>query len=146
MSASSSDAAGEAFIFSDRAGALASYPHARRVGNLLFLSGMSCRQPDNRHAGATRAPDGSMTLDIRAQTDALLSNMRVIVERCGGSMDRLVDLTTFLVNMDDFPGYNAVYNQWFEQRTGPTRTTVAVHQLPHPDLLIEMKVVALIEG
>jgi 2-aminomuconate deaminase len=146
MSASSSEGAGQAFVFPDRAGALASYPHARRVGNLLYLSGMSCRRADDTHAGVTEHRDGSVTLDIGVQTEALLSNAQFIVEACGGSMDRLVDLTTFLVNMDDFPGYNAVYNSWFDRATGPTRTTLSVHQLPHPNLLIEMKIIALIEG
>ena len=141
MSASNSSGAGEAFRYADRPGAYGHYPHARRVGNLLYISGMSCRQPDNSHAGVTIAADGSFTADIEAQTEALLANMQIIVERSGGSMDQLVDLTTFLVNMDDFAGYNRVYNRWFDAETGPTRTTVAVAALPHPHLLIEMKAV-----
>jgi 2-aminomuconate deaminase len=146
MSASNSNGAGQAFRFADRPGAYAHYPHARQVGNLLFISGMSCRRPDNTHAGVTVHDDGSFEADIVGQTEALLENMKIIVERCGGSMDRLVDLTTFLVSMDDFPGYNDVYNRWFDAETGPTRTTVTVAALPHPHLLIEMKVVALVEA
>ncbi len=146
MSASNSKGAGKAFRFEDRPGAYAHYPHARRVGNLLYVSGMSCRQPDNSHAGVTLHDDGSFEADIEGQTEALLQNMKIIVERCGGSMDRLVDLTTFLVNMDDFPGYNTVYNRWFDAESGPTRTTVAVAELPHPHLLIEMKVIACLES
>ena len=145
MSASNSKGAGQAFRYEDRPGAYGHYPHARRVGNLLYISGMSCRQPDNTHAGVTIHDDGRVEMDIEAQTEALLANMTIIVERSGGSMDRLVDLTTFLVNMDDFPGYNRVYNRWFDAETGPTRTTVAVAALPHPHLLIEMKAVVWID-
>ena len=109
---------------------------------MLFISGMSCRQPDNSHAGASIGEDGLVRLDIEVQTEALLKNLKIIVERCGGSMDQLVDLTTFLINMNDFAGYNRVYNRWFEADSGPARTTVAVSELPHPLLLIEMKVIA----
>ena len=144
MSASNSKGAGRAFRFADRPGAYAHYPHARQVGNLLFISGMSCRRPDNSHAGASIGEDGSVHLDIEVQTEALLNNLKIIVERCGGSMDQLVDLTTFLVDMDDFAGYNRVYNRWFEADSGPTRTTVAVSELPHPLLLVEMKVIVCI--
>ena len=142
MSASNSNGAGQAFRFEDRPGAYAHYPHARRVGDLLFISGMSCRRPDNSHAGVVIHEDGSFEADIAEQTEALLQNMKVIVERCGGSMDQLIDLTAFLVSMKDFAGYNSVYNRWFDAATGPTRTTVAVAELPHPHLLIEMKVIA----
>jgi 2-aminomuconate deaminase len=144
MSASNSNGAGTAFRFDDRPGAYAHYPHARQMGDLLYVSGMSCRQVDNSHAGVELHADGSFSADIEAQTEALLKNLKVIVERCGGSMDKLVDLTTFLVSMDDFEGYNRVYNRWFDADTGPCRTTVAVAALPHPHLLIEMKVVAAI--
>ena len=146
MSASnSSSGAGTAFRFEDRPGAYAHYPHARRVGDLLFISGMSCRQPDNSHAGVIVHDNGSFEADIEAQTEALLHNLKIVVERCGGSINRLVDLTTFLVSMDDFPGYNSVYNRWFDADTGPARTTVGVQQLPHPHLLIEMKVIAALD-
>jgi 2-aminomuconate deaminase len=135
MSASKSSGAGAAFSFPDRPGAYGNYPHARRVGELLFISGMSCRQVDGSHATG-----------IEAQTQALLENLQIIVARCGGSMGQLVDLTTFLINAEDFAGYNAVYNRWFDAESGPARTTVTVRALPHSDLLIEMKVVALISG
>ena len=130
----------------DRPGAYGHYPHARRVGDLLFVSGMSCWRPDNTHAGVIIHDDGSFEANIEEQTEALLQNMKIIVERCGGSMDQLVDLTTFLVSMNDFKGYNTVYNRWFEAESGPTRTTVAVAELPHPHLLIEMKVIVALGG
>ncbi len=146
MSASNSKGAGEAFRLMDRPGAYGHYPHARRVGDLLFVSGMSCRRTDNTHAGVIIHEDGSFEANIEEQTEALLQNMKIIVERCGGSMDQLVDLTTFLVSMNDFKGYNTVYNRWFDAESGPARTTVAVAELPHPHLLIEMKVIVALNG
>ena len=136
----------EAYNFSDRPGALAHYPHARRIGNLLFLSGLSSRRPDNSHAGVTIHEDGRVDTDIEAQTTAVIDNMRILLERCGSSLNQVVDLTSFLVDMKDFPGYNRVYNKHFDALTGPTRTTVAVHQLPHPNLRIEMKAIACVNG
>ena len=146
MSASNSKGAGQAFRFADRPGAYGHYPHARRVGDLLFVSGMSCRQPDNTHAGVITHDDGTFEANIEEQTEALLQNMTIIVERCGGSMNQLVDLTTFLVSMNDFKGYNSVYNRWFDAESGPTRTTIAVAELPHPHLLIEMKAVVALNA
>ena len=136
----------EPYIFPDRPGALAHYPHARRVGQLLFLSGLSCRRPDNSHAGVTIHSDGRVETDIELQTTAVIENMRILLERCGSRLDQLVDLTSFLVDMNDFPGYNKIYNAHFNAQTGPTRTTIAVHQLPHPNLRIEMKAVAYLDG
>ncbi len=81
-------------------------------------------------------------LDIKLQTRAVLENIHDILGEVGLSLADVVDVTTFLVNMNDFAGYNEVYGEFFDQAGGPTRTTVAVHQLPHPDLLIEIKVVA----
>jgi 2-aminomuconate deaminase len=134
-----------AFILKGRAGSLANYPHARRVGDLLFVSGISSRRPDNTHDGVTIDDDGTIHRDIKAQTRAVIENVGVILEAAGLSLDHVVDCTTFLVDMADYAGYNAVYNEFFDAATGPTRTTVAVHQLPHPNLLIEMKFVATFE-
>lgn len=129
-------------ILDERAQALAHYPHARRVGNLLFVSGVSSRRPDNTHVGVTLHPDGRVEKDIRLQTEAVLENIRAILRAAGGDLENVVDITTFLVDMADFPGYNEVYNRYFEKQTGPSRTTVAVKELPHPNLLIEMKAIA----
>ena len=134
------------FITDAGPSAVGAYPHLHRVGDLLFVSGMSCRRPDNTHAGVIIHDDGSFEANIEEQTEALLQNMKIIVERCGGSMDHLVDLTTFLVSMNDFKGYNSVYNRWFDAESGPARTTVAVAELPHPHLLIEMKVIVALDG
>lgn len=131
-----------AIILSDRANPLAGYPHARRAGDFLYLCGTSSRRPDDTHDGVTFDDDGNVTMDIAAQTRAVIENMRVILEAAGGNLSNLVDITTFLVDMDDFAGYNAVYNEYFDAQTGPARTTVGVRELPHPHLLIEMKAIA----
>lgn len=135
------------YILADRAGALANYPHARRVGDLIFVSGVSSRRADNTHAGVTIERDDSGAVvkvhkDITAQARAVIQNIGVILERAGASLADVVDCTVFLVDMDDYPGFNAVYNEFFNAQSGPARTTVAVHQLPHPNLLVELKVVA----
>jgi 2-aminomuconate deaminase len=85
---------------------------------------------------------GTKRLDIKAQTKAVLDNIASNLEKAGASMDDVVDVTSFLVNMNDFAGYNEAYAEYFNAETGPARTTVAVHQLPHPDLVVEIKVMA----
>ena len=127
-----------------RAPALAHYPHARLVGRHLYLCGTSCRRPDGTHEGVRVDPDGRVHLDIAAQTAAVIENMRAILEAAEASLAHLASVTTYLVSMEDFPGYNAVYNRYFDAATGPVRTTVAVAALPHPNLLIEMQGVAVL--
>jgi 2-aminomuconate deaminase len=117
------------------------YPHFRRAGDFIFVSGTSARCADDCIAGAERCADGSWRLDIRTQTRAVLTNIRDILAQAGAQLSDVVELSTYLVRMDDFAGYNAVYGEFFDV-TGPARTTVAVAQLPHPQLLIEIKVVA----
>ena len=118
------------------------YPHLRIVGDLVFVSGTSARQPDGEIKGASVADDGRVTLDIRAQTQAVLESIAALLADVDLSLGDLVDVTTFLVSMDDFDGYNDVYAEFFSSESGPTRTTVAVHQLPHPHLAVEIKAVA----
>jgi 2-aminomuconate deaminase len=120
-------------ILKDRAPALANYPHARALNGLIFVSGVSCRRPDGTHEGVG---------DIRAQTRAVIQNIGVILEAAGATLADVVDLTVFLVDMGDYAGMNEAYNEFFGAPKGPARTTVAVHQLPHPNLLIEIKAVA----
>ncbi|MEM9057608.1 MAG: RidA family protein [Pseudomonadota bacterium] len=117
------------------------FPHVRRVGDLVFVSGTSSRRSDNSFAGVEVDEFGATKLDIRVQTRAVLDNIADILESVGGGLDDLVDLTCFLVNMNDFAGFNEAYGEVFDY-DGPTRTTVAVHQLPHPHLLIEIKAIA----
>ena len=129
-------------VVADRATPRGAYPHLKVVGDLVFVSGTSARRPDGAIEGATVADDGRVTLDIRAQTRAVLDNIGVLLAEVELTLGDLVDVTTFLVSMEDFDGYNEVYATYFSPETGPARTTVAVHQLPHPHLVIEIKGVA----
>jgi 2-aminomuconate deaminase len=117
------------------------FPHVKRVGDFIFVSGTSSRRPDNSFEGVSVDEFGTTNLDIKAQTKAVLENIEAILTEEGASLKDVVDVTSFLVNMNDFGGYNQTYAQFFDY-DGPTRTTVAVHQLPHPHLLIEIKVMA----
>jgi 2-aminomuconate deaminase len=115
------------------------YPHIKRAGDFLFVSGTSARRSDNRIAGAEVDELGTARLDIRLQTRAVIENIRDILQSAGAQLNDVVEVTTYLVNMNDFGGYNEVYGEFFGY-DGPARTTVAVHQLPHPQLLIEITV------
>lgn len=120
---------------------LGKYPHYRRAGDFVFVSGLSSRRADNSIAGATVDATGTVQFDVRVQTRAVLQKLAVILEAAGASLHDVVEIVTFLVDMNDFGGYNEVYGEFFG-RDGPARTTVAVHQLPHPHLRIEIKAVA----
>ncbi|HUL18309.1 MAG TPA: RidA family protein [Steroidobacteraceae bacterium] len=128
-------------VLSGKARPRGAYPHYRRAGDFIFVSGTSARRADDSIAGAERAADGSWQLDIRTQTRAVLTNIRDILAAAGAQLSDVVELSTYLVRMSDFAGYNEVYGEFFDA-SGPARTTVAVAQLPHPQLLIEIKVVA----
>lgn len=117
------------------------FPHIKKAGDFLFISGTSSRRPDNSFAGVEVDEFGTTQLDIRLQTRAVIENMRDILQSMGADLSDLVELNAYLVNMNDFKGYNEVYAEFFDY-DGPVRTTVAVHQLPHPHLLIEIKGVA----
>ncbi len=134
---------GEAYILEGRAGSLANYPHARLANGFLHVSGVSSRRHDDTHEGVTIQEDGRAVLDIRAQTRAVIENIRAILGAAGADLSHLVDVTVFLVDMADYAGMNEVYNDYFDASTGPSRTTVAVKQLPHPNLLIEIKAIAV---
>lgn len=117
------------------------FPHFRRSGDFIFVSGTSSRRPDNSFAGVEVDALGTTSLDIRAQTRAVIENIRDILRAAGAELDDVVEVSSYLVNMNDFGGYNETYGEYFGY-DGPARTTVAVHQLPHPHLLIEIKAVA----
>lgn len=117
------------------------YPHFRRAGDFLFVSGTSARRFDNTIAGAEVDSLGKARLDIREQTRAVIENISDILQSAGASLQDVVEISTYLVNMNDFAGYNEVYGEFFGY-DGPARTTVGVHQLPHPHLLIEIKAMA----
>ena len=117
------------------------YPHIKRAGDLLIVSGTSARRSDNTIAGAEGDAMGTARLDIREQTRAVIENIREILRSAGADLEDVVEMTSYLVSMNDFAGYNEVYGEYFDY-DGPARTTVAVHQLPHPHLLIEIRAVA----
>ena len=122
------------------------YPHARRVGDLLYLSGVGPRQPGTNAIPGGPICDGDgqpLDYDIKAQTRAVVENIARILEEAGSSMDKVVDVTSFLVDMDrDFSGYNEVWAETLGHY-GPTRTTLAIRALPTP-IAVEMKVIAKI--
>ena len=114
------------------------YPHVKVVGDFIFVSGTSSRRAEVDIIDAM----GTKFLNIETQTSEVLKNIDANLKTVGASLKNVVDVAVFLVNMNDFAGYNKVYGTFFEKETGPTRTTVAVHQLPHPDLVVEIKVTA----
>lgn len=124
------------------------YPHARRFGGLLFLSGVGPRQAgsDAIPGGPIRDADGQpRDYDVRAQTEAVIANVRAVLEAAGGALEDVLDVTVYLVDMDrDFAGFNEVYAKHF---TGiqAARTTVAVRALPTP-IAVEFKVIARARG
>ena len=119
------------------------YPHVKVAGDFIFVSGTSSRRPDNSIAGVEIIDEmGTKRLDIYEQTRAVLQNIERNLQTVDASLKDVVEVSSFLVNMNDFAGYNKAYGEFFEKETGPARTTVAVHQLPHPDLVVEIKVVA----
>ena len=119
------------------------FPHVRVAAGLVFVSGTSARQPDNTIAGARADALGSTSLDIRVQTRAVIENVAAILRGVGADLADLVQVTTYLVSMNDFGGYNEVWAEYFDEH-GPARTTVAVHQLPHPHLLLEIQATAVL--
>lgn len=122
------------------------YPHARRVGNLLFLSGVGPRQRGTKIIPGVELNDAGdiVSYDIEAQCRSVFQNVRYILEDAGSSWDQIVDVTVYLTNMkDDFATYNKIYAEYFSSNR-PCRTTVEVNRLPTP-IAIELKVVATID-
>jgi 2-aminomuconate deaminase len=126
--------------------AVGAYPHARRVGQLLFLSGIGPRTPvTNEIPGLTLDKNGNfVTFDFEAQCRSVFENVRIVLEESGSKWDNLIDVTVFLVNMKrDFHTYNALYAEYFKTAQ-PCRTTVEINSLPTP-IAIELKCIATIE-
>jgi len=125
------------------------YPHARRVGNLLFLSGVGPRKRGSKEIpGVTLDASGNVTSsDIETQCHSVFENVRLVLEASGARCEDLVDVTVFLTNMKrDFAIYNKIYKEYFpDPATQPCRTTVEVGALPTP-IAIELKCVAVVHG
>lgn len=122
------------------------YPHARRVGNLLFLSGVGPRKKGTKVIPGVELDDNGKiaSYDIEAQCRSVFDNVRTIVEDAGSSWAQIVDVTVFLTNMDDdFKTYNKIYAEYFADNQ-PCRTTVEINKLPTP-IAIELKCIATIE-
>ncbi len=121
------------------------YPHARRVGNLLFLSGVGPRERGTKIIpGVEMDEDGKIaSYDIEAQCHSVFKNIRLILEDAGSSWDKIVDVTVFLTNMEhDFKTYNRIYGEYFKDNQ-PCRTTLEINCLPTP-IAIELKVIATV--
>jgi len=129
--------------------AVGSYPHARRVGNLLFLSGIGPRDPlTNAIPGNVQFADGRVQrYDIQAQARAVFANVRAVLEASGARWEDLADVTVYLTDMlRDFRLYNEVWAEYFpDPATAPCRTTVGITALPTP-IAIELKCIALVKG
>ena len=127
------------------------YPHARRVGNLLFLSGVGPREGDKKNLPAGSQVPGVVldengniiSYDIEAQCHSVFKNVKNILEDAGSSWDKIIDVTVFLTNMkDDFPKYNKLWAEYFASNP-PCRTTLEINCLPTP-IAIELKVIATV--
>lgn len=123
---------------------MGAYPHARKAGGFIFLSGMGSRNPkDNSIPGLETDADGNrIKRDIEAECHQVFANVKAVLEASGSSWDQIIDVTTFLTNMkEDFAIYNKVYAEYFKD-VMPTRTTIEVKNLPSP-ISIELKVIAM---
>lgn len=121
------------------------YPHARRVGDFIFVSGMGPRRPGTKEIpGVHLDAVGRITsYDVAIQTHSVIQNIRFVLEDLGATLENVVDVTCFLTNMkEDFSTFNKVYGKYFA-KIGPTRTTVEVLSLPTP-IAVELKAVAYI--
>ena len=122
------------------------YPHARRVGNLLFLSGIGPRERGAKRIPGVELDDKGniISYDIEVQCRSLFKNIQMILEEAGSNWDKIIDVTVFLTSMKkDFPIFNRIYGEYFKSNQ-PSRTTVEVGALPTP-IAIELKVIALID-
>ncbi|MCX7878735.1 MAG: RidA family protein [Ignavibacteria bacterium] len=137
----------EEIIISERAAEpVGSFPHARRAGNLLFLSGIGPRVKGSKEIPGVKLDDKGnvISYDIEIQCREVFNNVKMILEDAGSSWDKLLDVTVFLTNMkQDFPVYNKLWAEYFKDNQ-PCRTTIEVKSLPTP-IAIELKCIALID-
>ena len=142
----SDDEKRETVVSSRAPEAVGAFPHAKRVGNLLFLSGMGPRKRGTKEIpGVSFGPDREVVAhDIEAQCRSVFDNVRTVLEDAGSSWDRIVDVTVFLTDMkQDFPTFNRIYAEYFADNQ-PSRTTVEVGALPTP-IAVELKVIATVD-
>ena len=125
----------------DSIGPLGPYPPLKRCGEWLFVSGMSARQADGSCAGVSQQADGELRIDVALQTRVVIEKIRAALATEGGTLADCQTMTCYLTDMRDFAADNAAYAQYFDAE-GPARTTVAVHQLPHPHMRIEITATA----
>ncbi|MEY4065874.1 MAG: hypothetical protein RIR26_2082 [Pseudomonadota bacterium] len=132
-------------IFSQKAPeAVGPYPHAKKFGDLIFVSGIGPRERGKKEIpGVTLAEDGTvLSYDIDIQTTSVIENIRSILEEAGAGLEDIIDAQCFLTDIKtDFKKFNAVYARYFNAETGPSRTTIGVTGLPTP-IAVEMKVIA----
>jgi 2-aminomuconate deaminase len=117
------------------------YPHFKRAGDFIFVSGTTARRPDDTFPGVETDERGATRIDIRAQTRAVLESIRAILRAADADLTDCVRITTYLTNMKDFAGYNEAYGEFFDY-AGPARATVGVSELAHPHAAIEIEAVA----
>tara|TARA_Y100001970_G_C14016524_1_gene741231 strand:+ start:297 stop:719 length:423 start_codon:yes stop_codon:yes gene_type:complete len=121
------------------------YPHAKQVGNLLFLSGIGPREKGKKEIPGVKLDSNGniLSYNIETQCHAVFNNIRIVLEDCGSNWDKLIDVTVYLTNMkDDFKKYNKIYAEYFKNNQ-PTRTTLEICSLPTP-IAIELKCIAVI--
>ncbi len=124
---------------------LGHYARLRQAGGLLFVAGVSARRADDSVPGVERDVDGALRLDVGVQTEGCIRNLAALLASAGAGLDDLVDVTCFLVDMEHYRGFVEAWNRHFDE-SGPTRTTVAVHQLPDAQLAVELKAIARAPG
>jgi len=120
---------------------LGNYPAARVGGGLIFVSGLSARQSDGTIAGAATV-DGVPHLDVAVQTRTIVGKLQQVLGEYGATLEHCIDVTAFLIDMNDFAAFNDAYAQYFSIAAGPARTTLAVRALPRPGMAVELKVIA----
>ena len=130
-----------AAVLPDRPEPKGRYPHYRRAGDFIFVSGTTSRRPDNTYVGAIENESGQVELDIKAQTRATIESIGSILNAAEATLEDVVQISTVLIDMKDFEGYNEVYGEFFDE-SGPARTTVGINQLHPPHLLIEIPATA----
>jgi len=131
----------ESRVFPQKARPRGPFPHLKRVDDFIFVSGTSARRPDDTFEGVRVEADGSVVVDIRRQTRAVFENIRDMLTGVGAGLESLIDVQAYLTDMNDYEGFNDAYSEFFGF-DGPTRTTVGVNELPHPQQRLMVRAIA----